>query len=194
MTDLEERRGLRTDLYEPAEDSRLLLTACREEIGPDERVLDVGTGTGYVAARLRAATAAAVVGVDISPVACGRAAAAGVPVVRGDLVAPFRGDAFDVVVCNPPYLPTPEAGERTDWLSVATAGGPTGRAVVERLLADIGRVLRPAGRGYLLTSSLMDVDAVRDRAGTAGFETTEIARDDSFPFEVLSVLRLSRPA
>ncbi len=189
---MSDRRGLSLDIYEPAEDSYLLAQACADEIDGDERVLDVGTGTGYVAASIREETGATVFGIDINPLACTRAASHGIPVLRGDLVSAIDARCVDVVVSNPPYLPTSPEEERSDWLSVAVSGGPTGREVLRRLLADVGRVLRPDGRVYVLVSSLMDVERVRETAGERGFTATEIARDDRFPFEVLSVLRLDR--
>lgn len=192
MTDLGERRGVDTDVYEPAEDSQLLASVCVDEIHSDDRVVDVGTGTGFLAGRICVETGAIVVGVDVNPVACQRAAADGVPVVRGDLVSAIAPVSVDVVVCNPPYLPTEPDMERDDWLSVAVAGGPSGRAVVDGLLADVGRVLKPRGRLYLLASSLMDSDALRREATERGFDVRELARDESFPFEVLSVLCLER--
>ena len=185
-------RGVNIDLYEPAEDSFLLAGVCVDAIEGDERVLDVGTGTGFVAARIREERGAEVVGIDLNPTACQRAHESGIPVVRGDLLAPFAANSFDVVTCNPPYLPTEPDEERDDWLSVAVSGGETGRTVVEALFTDLDRVLRTPGRCYLLVSSLMDVDAVAATAQAHGFAVAEIDRDDSFPFEVLSVLCVTR--
>lgn len=192
MTDLGERREFETAVYDPAEDSHLLASVCVEEISTVETVIDVGTGSGFVADRIREATDGRVVGVDINPNACRRAASHGIPVIHGDLVSAFSEGCADVVVCNPPYLPTAPEAVRSDWLSVALDGGPSGRAVVEALLADVSRVLTRTGRVYLLVSSLMDVPAVENTAASRGFVTRECARDASFPFEVLSVLRLDR--
>lgn len=189
---LASRRGLGGDVYEPAEDSGLLASAVIPELTGDEFVLDVGTGTGYVAHRIREAVGATVVGIDVNPHACQRAMTAGIPAIRGDLVTAITDDVADVITCNPPYLPTDPALERNDWLATAVSGGPTGRDVVNRLLVDCGRVLVPDGRVYLLVSSLMDLDAVRNAASDAGFASTEVDRDASFPFEVLAVLRLER--
>ncbi|MFB6217577.1 MAG: HemK2/MTQ2 family protein methyltransferase [Halobacteriaceae archaeon] len=191
-------------VYQPAEDSRLLLEAAREGIGAGDRVLDVGTGSGYVAVEVAAATGASVVATDVNPHACRaareRAAAAGVPVavVRADLLAAVCG-RFDAVLFNPPYLPDaapPDADaapvpDADDWLSVAVSGGESGRAVVAPFIEDVGRVLAPGGAVYLLVSSLMDVEAVLDLADEAELGGESVARD-SFPFETLSVLRLTR--
>lgn len=155
---LAERRDV-SEVYGAAEDSELLAAAVRDAVDEGERALDVGTGSGYVAAAM-AEGGASVVGVDVNPHACRQAYAAGVPTVRGDMLSAFRADAFDVVACNPPYLPTPEEKEWDDWMEAALSGGEDGRRMIEPLLDDIGRVLTDEGRLYLLVSSLTDVDAV----------------------------------
>lgn len=189
---LAKRRGLDGHVYEPAEDSGLLATATGAELVGDERVIDVGTGSGFVGIQLRETAGVSVVGVDVNPHACRRAANNGLPVVRGDLVTAFDRNVADVIVCNPPYLPTDATNERDDWLATAVAGGPSGREIFDRLLADVDRVLTPEGRLYVLVSSLMDLDAVANTAGEQGFRAEEIARDASFPFEVLAVYRFDR--
>jgi len=186
---LADLRGVES-VYGPAEDSRLLADSAVEHIEPDAAVLDVGTGSGYVARRIREETGAAVVGSDRNPAACREAREAGVPVVRADLLGPFRTDAFDAVVCNPPYLPTPPEAEWDDWMERALSGGPDGRRVVDRFLADAGRVLAPDGEALLLVSTLTDLDAVRETAGDTGFDVGTVA-EESHPFERLVVLRLS---
>lgn len=181
-------RRERDRVYQPAEDSDLLASAAREAASSTDRVLDVGTGSGYVAHEV-AETGARAIGVDRNPHACREARDHGIETVRGDLTAPFAPDSFDLVTFNPPYLPTDPDDEADDWMGVALSGGETGRAVIEPFLADVGRVLAPSGRVLLLVSSLSDIDVVRERAASAGFEATAVA-EDSFPFETLVILRL----
>lgn len=185
---LADRRGMAT-VYEPAEDSRLLAETAIERVGGG-RILEVGVGSGYVAARIATETDASVVGCDINPEACARARAEGVEAVRSNLTHPFEADSFDVVVFNPPYLPTPPEREWDDPLEHALSGGEDGRRIVRPFLADVGRVLRTDGRIYLLVSSLTDVDAVSELAADAGLQTREIA-SESFPFERLVVLEIT---
>lgn len=175
-------------VYQPAEDSALLADVACREVTATQRVLDVGTGSGYVAARV-AETGARVIGADLNPHACRQARTNGIDVVRADLTSAFRGNSFDVVLFNPPYLPTDpeEAGE--DWMEVALSGGETGRAVVEPFLDDVGRVLRPDGTVLLLVSSLTGLDATEARAHKAGFRIERIAKESHF-FERLVVLKL----
>jgi release factor glutamine methyltransferase len=71
----------------------------------------------------------------------------------------------------------------------ALSGGPDGRRVVDPFLADVGRVLAPDGRAYLLVSSLTDPGAVRERARAEGLAAREVA-EEAHPYERLVVLEL----
>ncbi|MFT4889349.1 MAG: release factor glutamine methyltransferase [Halobacteriales archaeon] len=190
--DLADRRDLERDVYQPAEDSALLAEVATTVVGADDLVLDVGTGSGFVAERIADVTGAAVVGSDLNPHACRRASERGVPVVRGDLTEPFAAEAFDVVTFNPPYIPTDAETEWDDWMEVALSGGETGRAVVDPFLASVRRVLAPGGVVLLLVSSLSGVDEVVELAGEEGFGAVAL-RDESYPFETLTVLKLIPP-
>jgi release factor glutamine methyltransferase len=188
---LADRRDTET-VYQPAEDSRLLAGTALAHVAESDRVLDAGTGSGYVAHRIAEETGARVVGSDLNPHACRQARDAGVPAVRADLLTPFREDAFDVVVCNPPYLPTAPDREWDDWMERALSGGETGREVIEPLVEDLRRVLAPDGEAFLLVSSLTGIEAVRDHARANGLTTME-ADSESHPYERLVVLHL-KPA
>jgi release factor glutamine methyltransferase len=188
--DLAEQRGVET-VYQPAEDSRLLADAAVEGIEDGDRALDVGTGSGYVAERLREADAR-VVGIDVNPHACEQARERGIRVVRGNLTTPFGQDTFDAVAFNPPYLPADPETEWGDWMEAALSGGEDGRAVVDPFLDDVRRVLKPDGQALVLVSSLTDPEAVRERARQNGLDSVVVS-EESYPFERLLVLRL-RPA
>ena len=187
---LAERRGMETEVYQPAEDSGLLADAGVEFARG--RTLEVGTGSGWVAAKVAAETDAEVVASDVNPRACEQARARGVDAVRADLVAPFADEAFETVLFNPPYLPTDPENEWADWMERALSGGESGRAVIGPFLDDVGRVLAPGGRVLLLVSSLSGYDEVISLAEAAGFDVEEV-RQESYPFETLSVVRLSKP-
>ena len=189
--DLAERRELETDVYQPAEDSALLASATVEAVETGDAVLEVGTGSGWVAARVQETREARVIAADVNPHACRQARDRGLEVARADLVSPFREDSFDVVAFNPPYLPTDPDNEWDDWMEAALSGGETGRRLVEPFLEDVGRVLAADGCVILLVSSLTDREAVESIAADAGFGA-EAVREESYPFETLWVLRLCR--
>ncbi|WP_129116443.1 HemK2/MTQ2 family protein methyltransferase [Halegenticoccus tardaugens] len=185
---LAERRGLETRVYQPAEDSGLLAEAAVEHASG--LVLEVGTGSGWVAETVARETGARVVASDVNPHACRGASARGLETARADLLAPFRDGVFDAVLFNPPYLPTDPDNEWDDWMEAALSGGESGRELIDPFLDDVGRVLAPSGIVLLLVSSLAGFDDVVDRAERRGFDA-ETAVQESYPFETLSVLLLS---
>jgi release factor glutamine methyltransferase len=188
--ELADKRDL-AQVYQPAEDSALLASTLPEFVDPGDRALDVGTGSGYIAAEM-AEAGADVLACDLNPLACEQARANGLDVVRADLVSPFVDGAFDVVAFNPPYLPTPEAVEFDDWMERALSGGEDGRRVVTPFLESVPRVLAPGGTVLLLVSSLTDIEAVRSVAADSGLDAREVA-EEKVPFERLVVLALARP-
>ena len=185
--DLAARRGLEREVYQPAEDSRLLAEAAVEHARG--RTLEVGTGSGWVAERIAAETDAEVVASDYNPTACRQAHDRGLQAVRADLVEPFRERSFDTVAFNPPYLPTDPDNEWDDRMERALSGGESGREVIDPFLDTVGRILRPGGRVLLLVSSLTGFETVVARAEANGFAVSTV-RQESYPFEVLSILRL----
>jgi release factor glutamine methyltransferase len=185
--DLADRRGLERDVYQPAEDSRLLAEAAVDHARG--RTLEVGTGSGWVADRIATETDAEVVASDYNPAACRQARDRGLEVVRADLVASFRDGSLDTVAFNPPYLPTDPDNEWDDRMERALSGGESGRAVIDPFLDSVGRVLRPDGCVLLLVSSLTGFEAVVARAEANGFAVSTV-RQESYPFETLSILRL----
>lgn len=188
---LAENRDTRR-VYRAAEDSRLLADAAITELDGAELVLDVGTGGGYVGRRIAAETGARVVGSDVNPIACREAAQSGLSIVRAHLLDAFRDSAVDGVVFNPPYLPTRPDRGWDDWMERALSGGESGRDVIEPFVADLRRVLAPAGNAFMVVSSLTGIDAVRDHARANGLTTMEVA-SEAHPYERLVVLHL-RPS
>jgi release factor glutamine methyltransferase len=119
-------------------------------------VLDVGTGSGALAATLQLETGATVWATDISPRAAALADANGLRlgarmrVVVCDLMDAIGTATMDAIVSNPPYVPhTQKEGlqrEVRDWEPhVALFGGESGFEIYERIIADAPRVLRPGG-------------------------------------------------
>ena len=184
---------LHRDVYEPAEDTDLLIRVLRER-EPDlrgARALDVGTGTGAVA-RALAALGADVVATDISPLAVtlARENLGEARVVRADLASALRG-RFDVVAFNAPYLPSAPDERVEGWLDQAFHGGEGGIEVTERLVRDLPRVLSSEGRAYVVVSSRADLERLARIVETHGlaFESVGSAR---FFFEEIAVWKLWR--
>ncbi|HEX3001607.1 MAG TPA: HemK2/MTQ2 family protein methyltransferase [Methanoregula sp.] len=177
-----------SQVYQPEADTYLLLDAARGEVRPGDRVLEVGTGSGLIAAAMR--KGARTIATDINPHAVIAARKAGVDVIRCNLLDPVRGK-FDLVLFNPPYLPTEPHERIDDWLEYALDGGRTGRETLERFAAGVMRVLAPGGRILVLISSLTGPDAVKDLFAQHGLEA-ETVREDQVEDEILFVLRFTR--
>jgi len=175
-------------VYTPEADTYLLLDAARSEVRPGDRVLEVGTGSGFIAAELAQVTG--VVATDINPHAVLCARQKGVDVVQSDLFCGIRS-MFDLIVFNPPYLPTQPEERIDDWLEHALDGGPTGRVVIERFAGQAGRVLAPGGRILLLISSLTGLPEVRDLFFKEGF-ISEILLRKVVEDETLYLLKIVR--
>ena len=172
-------------VYPPMEDTYLLLEASLKEINPCDRVLEVGCGSGFIAARL--AEIALVLGTDINPHAVREARGKGIDAVRCDLCCGLRGP-FDLILFNPPYLPTGTDERIDDWLEHALDGGEDGCRVIARFAAQAGKVLAPGGRILLLLSSLTGLDRVNGIFAQQGFQCEAVA-EKHVEGETLVVIR-----
>jgi release factor glutamine methyltransferase len=175
-----------SQVYAPEADSYLLLEAARMEVKPGDRVLEVGTGSGLIAAELAGITG--VVATDINPHAAVCARNKGADVVQCDLFCGIRG-SFDLILFNPPYLPTRPEERIDDWLEHALDGGTSGRDVIGRFSEQAASVLAAGGRILLLISSLTGLPEVRDLFYRFGF-TSEIVLKKKIEGETLYVLKI----
>jgi release factor glutamine methyltransferase len=119
------------------------------------RILDVGTGSGAIAitlAHLR--PQAKVTAVDLSPAALSiareNAERLGVSVrfLESDLLQAIRGEKFDMIVSNPPYVPESEVLEpqvRDYEPAAALYAGAKGLDIYERLIPQAHAALQHNG-------------------------------------------------
>ncbi|KAI3398317.1 hypothetical protein diail_9540 [Diaporthe ilicicola] len=177
---------------------------------PPPLVVEVGTGSGVVLGFVNAHALAIfgtrgvlTLGVDVNAFACSATAATAaraaadnpathgrfLGAVRGDLLAPLRAGCADVLVFNPPYVPTDElpaqdderltaAGAGADdgamsasarfdrdsyLLSLSYAGGRDGMEITDRLVEGLPGVLSASGCAYLLLCAGNKPDEVKAR-------------------------------
>jgi release factor glutamine methyltransferase len=159
------------DVYEPAEDSFAVVDALaahrqawRER--PPRLCLEVGCGSGYVICSLalllrELGIAAQLLATDINPQAAAATSATlaahevaqRVDVLLCDLASallPAAEGQVDVLVFNPPYVPTPDEEVTRGGIAAAWAGGARGRRVTDRLLPLLPRLLSPRGEAFLV--------------------------------------------
>ncbi|GAA4813666.1 methyltransferase [Tomitella cavernea] len=182
-------------VYRPQADTGLLIEALgRLPIEPGTRVLDVCTGSGAVALAAVAAGSRNVTAVDL----CRRAVWTArwnarirgfrcVAVHRAD-VTDFRPEGcFDVIVCNPPYVPTPPSA-RTCGAERAWNAGAEGRALLDPLCTRLPSLLTERGRLLIVQSEYADIDKTIRLLGRQRAEARVVARR-RIPFGPIMSLR-----
>jgi len=176
------RRG-RSTTYEPREDSFLMLEALAELSLRGVHLLDMGTGSGilaaYCAKRGAEVTASdidvdAIKALELTTDRLGMS----IKLVACDLFSKIDG-SFDVIVFNPPYLPSPTIRDRT------IDGGERGVETINRFLDELAQHLAKDGIGLLVVSSFNDLDRLMANHPDLGFR---VVRERSLFFERLYVL------
>ncbi|WP_106392860.1 methyltransferase domain-containing protein, partial [Enhygromyxa salina] len=149
-------------------------------VEPGARVLDIGCGAGSLALVAARAGAAEAIGVDLDPRAVTyarfNAALNGIDnasFAAGDLAAPVRGQRFDLVVSQPPFVTQPPSVTTTTYLH----GGHRGDELALRMLSELPALLAERGRALVLFDTADD-DALMDRVtgaiGDAAVQTLAI--------------------
>ncbi|MFF9431874.1 HemK2/MTQ2 family protein methyltransferase [Streptomyces sp. NPDC014746] len=169
-------------VYRPQADTHLLAEAlAREELAPDARVLEIGTGTGALALNA-ARRGAEVTAVDVSWTAVATARLNALlqrlplSVLHGDFVARTAGRRYDLIVTNPPYVPAPAARLPSRGPERAWDAGPDGRMVIDRICAHASALLRPGGVLLMVHSAMSSAERTLDRLTRAGLSATVTAR------------------
>lgn len=133
----------------------LLAQAPARRVG---RALDLGTGCGIVALRL-AERAERVIATDISERALRLAAAnarlngleARIEFRHGDLFTPVAGEAFDLILSNPPFVITPR-GDGSAPVYEYRDGGRAGDELAEAVVLAAPAHLAPGGQALCLAN------------------------------------------
>ncbi len=140
------------NVYEPAEDSELLLECALREVRPQDSVLEVGVGSGFVSYFIKE-RCRFLLATDINPHAVRCARRLGIECILTDLTAGITGK-FDLILFNPPYLELEDWERRGDWLEKAIDGGEGGVEVSLKFLEGARDILSESGRVILISSSL----------------------------------------
>lgn len=138
----------------PRNDTETLAQMAIRRLRPGHRVLDLCCGSGNLAIAIKMACPdCAVWASDLSPEAVSltrenaRFAGADITVIMGDLFEPLRGQRFDLIVSNPPYIPAGELpglqAEVGFEPALALDGGEDGLRFYRAILAQAPHFLKP---------------------------------------------------
>ena len=130
--------NLDTNVYNPAEDTFLLLDSLKYT--SKDKILEIGTGCGIIA--LSCATKGAnVIATDINPIALKLTSQnikqnhhllkGTIHLLRGNLFDMLKHNQyFDIIIFNPPYLPTTTKERLKGGINAAYDGGHTGTSII----------------------------------------------------------------
>ncbi|MEM4663235.1 MAG: methyltransferase [Candidatus Diapherotrites archaeon] len=174
-------------VYEPAEDSFLL--AENVKVLPGIKALDVGCGCGIQSINLLS-QGAFVTATDINKHALKNTLknakifgfSKKIKVLYGDLFEPVKRRKFDVIVFNPPYLPT--QGKK----DIALDGGKKGCEILHRFLDNLPKHLNKGGCCYFVQSSLTGEKNTKKKLKELNLKFEMLARERLF-FEELIVFK-----
>jgi release factor glutamine methyltransferase len=149
------------------------------------RVLDLGTGSGAIALAIRQARPdTQVSAVDLSEaalaVARGNGARLGLPVrwLQGAWLAPVAGEAFNLIVSNPPYIAEgdPHLAALKHEPQLALTSGADGLDAIRHLIARAPAHLAPGG-WLLLEHGFDQASAVSSCFAAGGASDIQHRRD-----------------
>jgi release factor glutamine methyltransferase len=153
-----------------------------QHLAPEAHALDLCTGSGVLAIAAAQAGCGRVVAVDVShrAVMATRLNAAlnrvRVRAVRGDLFAPVAGERFDLIVSNPPYIPSQHDELPRHGLARAWEAGHDGRAILDRICSEGHAHLNPGGVMLLVHSEVCGERATLEALGKRGLQAEVVFR------------------
>lgn len=195
-----------SDVLVPRPETEILVTAALDLL-PDaaaaSRVLELGTGSGAVALAIAHERPASVItATDISQEALTIAQenaerhgmVSRIRFLQGDGLDPVRGESFDLMVSNPPYVAERDRDTLPPELAhepaLALFAGPDGMALLERWIDGASEVLAPGG-GLALEHAPDQAEALLSRCSAAGLLQAMTRRDLGGKLRVTTAVRAS---
>lgn len=191
-------------IYEPAEDTFILMDSIEED-GPWllENVkpvlcLEIGSGSGIVSSAVAKFLNSYCMAIDINPLACkgtketAKRHGVFVDCVNADLVSSLMlRKNIDLLIFNPPYVPTDDVEVASSKIANTWAGGRNGRRVMDRLFPLVSQLLSEKGVFYLVLVQENKPLELEQMFLKLGF-FCKIVKKRSAGRERLCVLRISR--
>ena len=176
-----------TKPYLYSEDSKLL-GSYLSTIDAMGSFLEIGVGNGGNLLSIATSTRfEIVVGTDIMELGNVRKELpTKVELVIADKATCFRGEIFDLVAFNPPYVPSQRIED------VTTDGGAGGMAVPLQFLSSALTVAKPDGKIVMVLSSEDSLADLEEFCDSRGLRSKKVAEKPLF-FETLFVFLIMRP-
>ena len=151
------------------------------------RVLDLCCGSGCIGLTIKAERPDAVVTLsDISSDALNVSAANAcrlsldVSICQSDLFSAFNGSFFDMIISNPPYIPSDDCSrlqpEVMNEPRLALDGGPDGCVLYRRIISSAGSVLSSGGK-LLMELGINESVPISLLLSEYGFTGIEVRKD-----------------
>lgn len=184
----------------PRQDTETLVEYALQWLRPGDRVLDLCTGSGCIGISLMKLGGVRVWCADISEKALAvargngqRLGCDGISWIRSDLLEQIEEKEFDMIVSNPPYIPSevidglmPEVRDHEPRL--ALDGDADGLSFYRRLASDCKGFLKPGGL-LCMEIGCDQGRAVAELLTAAGWEQIFVLKDDAGRDRVVSAVR-----
>ncbi|GAA3309293.1 hypothetical protein GCM10020295_73580 [Streptomyces cinereospinus] len=95
---------------------------------------------------------------------------------HGNLFDPVRERKFDMILANPPYVPSPDGDARPRGAARAWDAGHDGRLVLDRICRQAPALLRPGGVLLIVHSALSGPERTLELLRGAGLKSSVIRR------------------
>lgn len=208
-------RHLDERVYEPAEDSFLLIDCLEERLSflqsksKTPVVCEIGSGSGVVTTfmKVNIFPCGVFLATDVNPTACKAILNTvsqnrehdfdTVTALQMNLTYGICKNAVDVLVFNPPYVPAedvpavPKDDDDYTWVDLALLGGADGMVVTWEVLNNLGEILSPDGVAYILFCARNKPDEVAETMRERGWKVQTVIHRRA-GWEVLSVLEFTR--
>jgi len=176
------------DTLVPRPETEILVDQVLLRIPQDDamKVLDLGTGSGAIALAIaKERPVCDVTATDFSAAALAiakeNARQHGLPNIEfllGDWLEPVAGQMFDIIVTNPPYVPSadPDLERLKHEPLSALASGPDGLDAIRRIAVDALLLIKPGG-SMLIEHGDEQHAAVAEILQEAGWQDTGVTND-----------------
>ena len=156
------------EVYEPSDDTYLLIDGIQADVeaNPSLRaskcILEIGSGSGVpITFCANLIKPPMVIATDVNPKALRLTKQTAIEnnvhlleTIQCDLASsllPRCQNMIDILIFNPPYVPTPDDEVSGNGIEASWAGGTKGRLVIDRAIPQIAKLLSKNGVCYMIT-------------------------------------------